>query len=312
MKPLNFVSIFTALFCLLAAQETFEGLASAFKDDSSANLPRVHASAAEPQHANHMNDDMTAIGETFTVTVKDVGAEKIALDLDDAKVWGKAPKTIATLEKQNVVKPTGGGAITKIQIQAAHNDTVIAFLLQWEDPIANWERVEKFADAAAVQFPSDGKGEGSSFMGDEYHMVNIWQWRADRQRDTQLGYQDTRGMNPGLFSSYTSLDAVDYPAEAVGNPAALRSPTSPVAAYFARSFGTLTYSQRQDISGIGEHKNGTWRVIFVRALQTGVEGEPQFQKGVNNFTAFAVWEGSQRERNGMKSFTKNWVNLIIE
>lgn len=247
-----------------------------------------------------------------TVTVKDLGTDRIPLDPNYFRIWNTAPKTNLDLEKQAVTEPNGGGATKKVQVQAVHNDTFIAILLQWTDGTQNTEALNKFSDAAAVQFPTNGTDAGSPFMGDETNTVNIWQWRADWQKDIQTGYQDVNSANPDMFTTYVANDAVDFVARQVGNPGANQVKRSSVADLLANGFGTLTYDPHQDVSGLGEYKDGVWRVILLRSLATTDEGNAQFKKGGKSFAAFAIWDGDSEERNGMKSVTMNWVELSLE
>lgn len=249
---------------------------------------------------------------TYVVTVEDVGSMDIPSDPNNLEFWNVIPKTDLALEMQKVIRPMGGGTVTELRVQAAHNAHSIAFLLEWKDALPSWENLILFSDAAAVEFPSDGGETGSTFMGDPMHLVNIWQWKAEWQRNMYEGFQDTKSAYPAMFSNYSTKDLVDNVAEAVGNPNSNRVQTSPVAAFFAKGFGTLTFNAYQDVRGRGEYRDGKWRVVFLRSLETHCKEEGQFKKGVKNFAAFAVWDGNHKERDGMKSFTKNWVHLIVK
>ncbi|MBI5184139.1 MAG: hypothetical protein HZA01_00185 [Nitrospinae bacterium] len=265
----------------------------------------VNANAEHPEHPEPPS-------VTYTVSVEDAGNREIPLDPFNMEFWGGVPGTDLLLEMQKVVRPMGGGTIHELRVQAVHNATSIAFLLEWKDDTPDWENLLLYADAAAVEFPSDGGEEGSAFMGDAAHMVNIWHWKADWQRNMQGGFQDTRSAFPSMFSNYSTGDLMDNVAEAVGNPNSSRIQTSPVAAFLAKGFGTLTFNSYQNVRGRGDYRDGKWRVVFLRGLETPSKIEAQFKKGVKNFAAFAVWDGKHRERNGMKSFTKNWAHLIIK
>ena len=62
----------------------------------------------------------------------------------------------------------------------------------------------------------------------------------------------------------------------------------------------------------GKWKDGRWTVVMTRKLklkddQTGVLLEP----GGSVSIAFAVWNGSQQDRDGKKSITI-WQDLVLE
>jgi len=47
----------------------------------------------------------------------------------------------------------------------------------------------------------------------------------------------------------------------------------------------------------------TWRVVFKRAVSTNDVNDVQFRSGQNIPVAFAVWDGQNVERNGMKGIS---------
>ncbi len=97
---------------------------------------------------------------------------------------------------------------------------------------------------------------------------------------------------------------------AAGNPLSAREHKSPVENLVAAQFGTLTTSDVQDVGGVGRWKDGRWRVLFVRSLDDGVEGAPPFAPGGKVNAAFAVWNGSDGQRDGIKSVSQ-FVDLEI-
>ncbi len=79
----------------------------------------------------------------------------------------------------------------------------------------------------------------------------------------------------------------------------------------AEGFGTLTTQASQDVSGYGAHGNGSWSVVFIRGVSTSDSNDVQFGSFSGNIpVAFAVWDGSNGERNGMKGrSTWHWLKL---
>ncbi|MDQ6733722.1 MAG: ethylbenzene dehydrogenase-related protein [Nitrospirota bacterium] len=69
----------------------------------------------------------------------------------------------------------------------------------------------------------------------------------------------------------------------------------------AQGFGTLKVQDTQDTKGKGVYQNGTWKVVFSRALSTGdVEHDTQIKPGEYINLAFAVWDGKKLESGDLK------------
>ncbi len=63
----------------------------------------------------------------------------------------------------------------------------------------------------------------------------------------------------------------------------------------------------------GEWKDGRWRVVIARSMQVAdVAGAAQLEPGQETGFGVAIWEGSSRERAGIKAFSGDWKPLIIE
>jgi DMSO reductase family type II enzyme heme b subunit len=57
---------------------------------------------------------------------------------------------------------------------------------------------------------------------------------------------------------------------------------------------------------------GRWQVVIARALRVDSEGSiVQLEAGGKTQFGVAVWEGSKGERGGIKSFSGNWIELIL-
>ncbi len=100
------------------------------------------------------------------------------------------------------------------------------------------QRTEDFRDGAAIQFPitpvqlrGAGHPEPAYLMGDAQGPVNIWQWKADWEKNGRV----------------------------------------PVENLAAAGFGTLTAQRSQNVRGKGLWNDGKWRVAFSRAMAGGGE-----------------------------------------
>jgi DMSO reductase family type II enzyme heme b subunit len=69
----------------------------------------------------------------------------------------------------------------------------------------------------------------------------------------------------------------------------------------AKGFGTLKAQEQQDVKGKGLYENGTWKVVFTRALSTGdAEHDTQVKPGEFINIAFAIWDGKMLESGELK------------
>jgi DMSO reductase family type II enzyme heme b subunit len=69
----------------------------------------------------------------------------------------------------------------------------------------------------------------------------------------------------------------------------------------AQGFGTLKIQDQQDVQATGAYQNGTWKVVFSRALSTGdAEHDAQITPGEFLNLAFAIWDGKKLESGDVK------------
>ena len=237
-------------------------------------------------------------------------------DLADpwSSVWGDVDPATVALSAQNAAKPLGGGEVATVKARALHDGRTLYVLLEWKDGTLD-DTVNghtAFTDAAAIEYPATASVSVPSFcMGDANASVNIWQWKAAWQRDIDVGYATVRDRYPNTQSdSYLFQDdPVFQPARSLGNPFAQLQHNSPVENLVAASFGTLTTADLQDVAGNGQWKDGRWRVVFSRPLTTA-QGYPSLAVGDITNVAFAVWDGSKGNRDGLKSVSQ-FMNLSL-
>jgi len=80
----------------------------------------------------------------------------------------------------------------------------------------------------------------------------------------------------------------------------------------ADGFGTATRLPTQDVRANGRHAGGEWTVVFFRAYRTPEKTAIRLTAaGGRTPVAFAVWEGSNQERDGLKAVTLAWQNLAF-
>ena len=211
--------------------------------------------------------------------------------------WQAIPAVMVPLTAQQVTIPMGGGTVQSVAVRAAHWNGNLYLMMEWPDSTQDIrsDRPELFADAAAVQFPGlGGAAVPAICMGQVDQAVNIWHWRSD----TEAGV--SRLPTGGYVDLYPSEEDLYYPARAAGNPVAVTL-ASPVQSLVAGGFGTLTAAAQQTVQGHGVYWSGRWSVVFSRPVASAGTLEPSFTAGTPIDTAFAVWDGSQGQRDGIKS-----------
>lgn len=231
-----------------------------------------------------------------------------------ASFWDRVEPVEVALSAQNVTQPMGGGTVATLRVRAVHDDKSLYVLSEWDDSTqdAAVDTTTSFSDATAVEFPAVGVNRIPSFcMGDPTAGVNIWQWKSVWQNDIDHGFTTNRQRYPNMQVDY-------YPQEgdptfqtglAASNPLSARDHETSVENLVASQFGTLTHADVQDVGGVGRWRDGHWRVLFVRPLDAR-SGYPPFTVGKTTNAAFAVWNGSQGQRDGMKSVSQ-FVDLAI-
>jgi len=76
--------------------------------------------------------------------------------------------------------------------------------------------------------------------------------------------------------------------------------------FVAAGFGTLTPASVQDVRALGVRTAKGWAVVLARSLAPASEDGVRFD-GVREIpVAFAVWNGSNQERDGFKAVTIEW------
>jgi DMSO reductase family type II enzyme heme b subunit len=139
------------------------------------------------------------------------------------------------------------------------------------------------------------------------------EWRDETpNRDySDRAFPDAAGI---LFPSHG-----DAPLQAMG------SPDAPVNAWYWRAddeaphnvvatgLGTITEASGGRLLGRSRWDKGVWRVVIGRSLRSPRAARSvRLRSGRPMKVAFAVWEGSQGERGGIKSFSNGWQQLTLE
>jgi DMSO reductase family type II enzyme heme b subunit len=79
----------------------------------------------------------------------------------------------------------------------------------------------------------------------------------------------------------------------------------------AKGFKTLTTQEKQDVQATGSWSDGSWKVVFTRALKTEDEEDVQIEPGEWRSVAFAFWDGAVvdglvKEKGSQKAVSSWW------
>jgi len=82
----------------------------------------------------------------------------------------------------------------------------------------------------------------------------------------------------------------------------------------ATGIGTSKIIDANAIAASAVRRDGRWTVVLRRALRTKrpASESVQITPGAVVRVAFAVWDGGNRERAGIKAFSPGWLQLTIE
>jgi hypothetical protein len=223
-------------------------------------------------------------------------------------------------------------AVGAIQVQGMHDGREIVFRLEWEDATPNVHagKVEAFKDAVALEMVR-GPDEPFLGMGSTEAPIDLWMWDADRgQSESQL-----EDVNPRVvvdlypFTEHVAESAeytrdgakttnqaeVTLPAKAVGNQITRASQHSSGGSSLAAAGpGSTTFrlAKSQHVRAAGSWNQGRWTVQLRRPLNVpSADDGLSLTPGQTASVALAVWEGSQRDRNGQKQVSI-WQDLVLE
>ena len=270
-----------------------------------------------------------AAAEEINIIAGKISGE-ISLDPAHA-VWRGRPTSNVLLNCQVITEPKNIGCATKlVVVSAVTNGKQIGIRLEWSDQSKDELNIahEQFRDAAAIQFavkPAKPGDEPAYTMGNKGDMVNIWHWKAEWQKDGDRR-QDMEDVYPGMSADWYvdeepdgKISYHDRQGKNLGSfdPAAysnnifskIELRKSPVEDLNAEGFGSLTTQASQDVNGYGTWDKNGWKVVFIRDLADKDVNDVRFS-GAKIPLAIAVWDGSNNERNGLKSISE-WNYLEI-
>ena len=157
-----------------------------------------------------------------------------------------------------------------IYFQVARTSERFYIRMRWKDVTEDrTNTVDDFSDGVAVQYAL--KDDDTSYMmgSGTDKPVNIWYWSADQDKVENLG---------------------------------------------AGGFGSTTLLEQQTVTGSSRYVpkqialDNEWYVVMSRSFKTSDKYDVNFDRKAVPM-AFAVWQGSDKERDGNKRITHTWIIL---
>ena len=209
-----------------------------------------------------------------------------------------------------------------VEVQAVYSSKYIAFKLEWEDLTMEESlyRVQDFQDAAAIQFSVDGSMDFHG-MGSKKHPTDIWFWKAEWQIlksagvDSDIEHVYLNRVSDSDVESYPDVfnDTAFLSGRDAGNINSKKKRTTSVENVMATGPETVTSLEEnlQKVVGEGSWDGDKWRIVLVRELRSKSKQQVKFKKDDIVPIGFAVWNGSENDRNGQK-MVSTWYKLELK
>ena len=283
-----------------------------------------------------------AVSQPVTIPVAKIAGD-IPMDAADP-IWESVPGIVIPLSGQTITTPMHPNISVKtVMVKMGTNGKDIAVWGNWGDQTLSDTVIgpQDFRDQMAVQFPVQPSGAPPFMcMGQSGGTVNIWRWNAEWQKDLSAGVAgmwDVDQQYPSIAWDFyyeepsagvTYMDRTGHSGgpfnEGIWSGNIMSDPSlraSSVEDLNANGFSTLTTQREQNVEGNGLWEssgalkggccNGpTWRVVMKRSLSTHDPYDVQFKAGMTVPVAFAVWDGANVERNGMKGIS-TWLTAKL-
>ncbi|HEU4759464.1 MAG TPA: ethylbenzene dehydrogenase-related protein [Dehalococcoidia bacterium] len=137
---------------------------------------------------------------------------------------------------------------------------------------------------------------------------------------------ETKDLDYGDGSVFPDAAGILFPLNGDAPLQTMGSAKAPVNAWFwrasfpdgraqnivAQGLGTVEQTEASPVQSRALWKDGRWRVVFARSLAVNGARAVRLDAERPTRVAFAVWEGSSQERAGLKSFSREWRELVIE
>ncbi|HXF50784.1 MAG TPA: ethylbenzene dehydrogenase-related protein [Dehalococcoidia bacterium] len=140
----------------------------------------------------------------------------------------------------------------------------------------------------------------------------------------QLEWNDETENNDYGNRQFPDAAAVLFPSNGDAPLGTMGSPDAHVNGWFwradlsegqnivAQGPGTVEKANGATIDAKGVWKDGRWSVVLSRTLSARGKDNVKLAPGKAAKIAFAVWEGSNQERGGLKAYSRDWREITLE
>jgi DMSO reductase family type II enzyme heme b subunit len=110
----------------------------------------------------------------------------------------------------------------------------------------------------------------------------------------------------------------DAPLQSMGSPQQMinvwlwRADLESAYSVVSKGIGTTKRTSEPGMAGGGRFADGRWTVVLGRPMSAEGQGHVWLAPRITKKVAFAVWQGSNLERGGLKAATLEWQPLEIE
>lgn len=150
------------------------------------------------------------------------------------------------------------------------------------------------------------------------HIFFYLEWASDKP-NTEIGDINVFPDGVGVLFPFKNIDMTqikemgskDYPTNAwYWRPDFKERPKNQV----GHGLATSIYTKKTSVESNSKWENKRWTVVMARSLKArGIDEETvNFSAGQKIGVGFAIWEGSNGERGGVKAFSKEWRELVVE
>lgn len=195
---------------------------------------------------------------------------------------------------------------------------------------ADWERVRS---ADLTLQPTPLSAQPSKYIQEKWKEAPYGDTRRVTVRAAHNGERlyfhlswpdETNDEKIGDTDQFADAAAILFPVKDDAPLQSMGSPQAPVNAWYwrpdleepfsitAQGTGTTRRTQDPELSATGIHARGAWKVVMRRRLASAGEGYVNLGPEMVGKVGFAVWQGSNQERGGLKSATLDWEPLEIE
>lgn len=238
--------------------------------------------------ANYVNSLSQYSGQPdwkVAIVAKPIQGE-VSDDPDDPR-WAELERNSFPLVGQVTIEPRMfTPTVDMVTIKGMYNEKEVALLIIWDDPTNSVagqggeegkEPTETFDDAVAIQFPirlSEGSQKPYFIIGEVDDPVYVARWNAGTK----------------------TIEEFNATGQEHGGGIRIKKQEE----------------KSQQFKGKATFKNGQYRAVFKRSLITDdKENELQIEVGKFIPIAYTAWDGSNGEREGMRSLSA-WYYLFLE